>query len=194
MNPSPVDKGGAQASPKSTSPQGPTIFQHKKQAVKPAVKKPPKPSHHSKYVYSSPPAPAPVRNDVVREKRTESTNSRPGDKHGIHSLKHTQQREGEGKKGEGKRLLTVKELWTLLKFDENKEVNASEKRKRAVKALLEKHRGVFISPGRTTGKAPSEFEFAIELKPDTRPVKQHNRPMHPAMNCLLYTSPSPRDS
>jgi hypothetical protein len=60
-------------------------------------------------------------------------------------------------------------------------VNASEKRVRAVKALLEKHRGVFISPGRTTGKAPSEFEFAIELKPDTRPVKQPNRPVHPAM-------------
>jgi hypothetical protein len=41
-------------------------------------------------------------NDVVREKRTESTNSRPGDKHGIHSLKHTQQREGEGKRARGK--------------------------------------------------------------------------------------------
>ena len=100
-------------------------------------------------------------NDVEREKRAESTNSRPGDKHGIHSLKHTQQGEGKGNKGEGKRLLTVKELWTLLKFDENKEVNASEKRVRAVKALLEKHKGVFISPGRTTGKAPSEFNLQL---------------------------------
>ena len=33
-------KGGAKASPGSTSPQGPTIFQKKKQAVEPAFKKP----------------------------------------------------------------------------------------------------------------------------------------------------------
>ena len=141
MTPSPGDKGGAQASPQSISPQGTTLFQNKKQAVKPAVRKIPELSHRSKYVYSSPPAPAPVLNDVVREKRTESTNSRPGDKHGIHAMKHTQQGEGEGGKGEGKKLPTVKELCTLLNFDKNKEVNASKKRIRDMQALLEKHRG-----------------------------------------------------
>ena len=102
-------------------------------------------------------------------------------KHGIHAMKHTKPGEGEGGKGEGKKLLTVKELWSLFNFDKNKEVNASKKRIRDVQALLEKHRGVFISPGMTTGKAPSQFEFSLELKPDTKPVKQPNRPMHPAM-------------
>ena len=72
-----------------------------------------------------------------------------------------------------KRLLIVEELWEQLGFAINKEVKASKERVKKVRALLEKHRG--ISPGRTVGRAPSEFEFAVNLKPGARLVKQPNR-------------------
>ena len=42
-------------------------------------------------------------------------------------------------------------------------------------------RGVFISLERLVGKAPEEFEFALNLKPVTKPVKQPNRSMHPVI-------------
>ena len=37
------------------------------------------------------------------------------------------------------------------------------------------------------GKAPSKFEFVVNLKPGTRPVKQPNRPMHPVVKAELKT-------
>ena len=54
----------------------------------------------------------------------------------------------------------------------NKEVNASKGSFKKLREFLEKHRGIFISLGRTVDRAPSKFEFAVNLKPGTRLVKQ----------------------
>ena len=92
--------------------------------------------------------------------RLENSFARPGENNGSREVNQLKMNEGKSKVE--KRLLTVNELWEKLGFATNKEVNASEGRVKKVRALLEKHRGVFISPGRTVGRAPSEFESVFE--------------------------------
>ena len=93
---------------------------------------------------------------------------------------------GEGEKGKQEEgYLSVEELWELLGMKENRVVNENLDRVKAVKELLERNRDVFVSPGRQIGHAPSEFEFAINLRNEAKPVRQANRPLHPLIKAEL---------
>ena len=53
--------------------------------------------------------------------------------------------------------------------------------KKKMKEILGEFEDVFTSSNRTVGSAPEKFEFQINVKPNSKPVKQNVRPLHPLL-------------
>merc|ERR1711973_683380 len=82
--------------------------------------------------------------------------------------------------GEAKRK-RVEDLMRELRLEDNEVMRRNPDAKKKMKKILEEFENVFTSGSRTVGSTPKEFEFKIKVKPDSPPVKQTLRPLHPLL-------------
>merc|ERR1711973_481748 len=75
----------------------------------------------------------------------------------------------------------VEDLMQELRLEDNEVMQRNPDAKKKMKKILEEYESVFTSGSRTVGSTPKEFEFQIKVKPDSKPVKQTLRPLHPLL-------------
>merc|ERR1711973_187282 len=75
----------------------------------------------------------------------------------------------------------VEDLMRELRLEDNEVMQRNPDAKKKMKKILEEYESVFTSGSRTVGSPPKEFEFQIKIKPDSKPVKQTLRPLHPLL-------------
>merc|ERR1711973_16067 len=75
----------------------------------------------------------------------------------------------------------VEDLMRELRLEDNEVMQRNPDAKKKMKKILGEFESVFTSGSRTVGSTPKEFEFQIKIKPDSTPVKQTLRPLHPLL-------------
>ena len=97
------------------------------------------------------------------------------DKNKIHQGAGGNRRTGED------RTKRVNGLMRDLRLEDNMMMKQDPAAKEKMKRILAEFEDVFTSQDRTVGYTPDQFEFKIRVKPDSKPVKQNLRPLHPLM-------------
>ena len=75
----------------------------------------------------------------------------------------------------------VDELMKDLRLENNAMIQQNQSANKKMKEILGEFEDVFTSSNRTVGSAPEKFEFQINVKPNSKPVKQNLRPLHPLL-------------